>query len=314
MKKFRWIAVLISVLLMVGCTSSQSYLAKVDEVVITEEEWKGQLLLTQISYDLSQTPMPSTGEAYENLKKNLMDNLLESVVLLEEAQERAVEGDDTAADEEARMLMDAITTMYDEGTLSELLDEYDMDPEKLEALLVKRSRENQVIYELYEEVTKEVSVSQTEMEEYYNGHLKLFNYSTVHAKGFVFADLETATAVEKDVREMDDGQEVFETYKDRDGVLFSGDFGPVFYTDVEVPFADALFDAAIGEWTPLVETDGRAYLGYVYGKEPMDPIPLEEVSDLVQERALSEKRGEFYRTFVEDAFEKRDVDVHYDKL
>jgi parvulin-like peptidyl-prolyl isomerase len=104
------------------------------------------------------------------------------------------------------------------------------------------------------------------------------------------------------------------TYKDHEDVYFSGDFGPAFYTDLEPDFADALFNGPIGEWTPLVKTDPLIYLGYVYGKETFDPIPLEEVKDRVEQRVLSEKQATLYESFLKDAFEKREIQVHYDKL
>lgn len=315
MKKTLLFITLFILLILSGCAQNADFLARVGETTIEQKDWEEQLLLTRISYDLSQTQMPDSGEAYENLKKNLMDNILESVILLEEAQERSITGDQDTADEEAQLLLDAIEALYGQEGLSALLEEFQMDEEQFQQMIFRKSMENQIIYQLYNEVTKDVTASSQELEEYYSDHLDYFNYTTVYVKGFVLTSSETGEALSKEILEEDvQVEELLESYQNQENVLFSGDFGPVFYSNVEEAFAQVLFDTQVGEWTSLVETQGLYYLGFVYGKEPMDPIPFEDVADVVEERVLSVKRSAVYEAFVKDAFEARDVEVYYDKL
>jgi len=315
MKKTLLTIMILVAFIISGCQSEPGVYARIGENEISKDSFNQYMLLTKISYDLSQAEMPQSGEGLETLKKNILDNMVEGAILVESAGKLGIEIDEEQALQEAESLLEMVLESYGEDDYQKLLDEYRIDRNDFEDFVKKLSADNQMIYALYERVTEGVEASEEEAYRHYEENIRVYNYSTVHAKGFVFTASNTGEEVraklESDEMSMD---EAIEAYREDENVLYADDFGPLYFTDMSEDFAEELFDAGIGDFTRLVESEGLYYLGYVYSRDDMEPAAFEDVESTVYERVLSIKRNEAYEEFFIQEKESYEIEVYYDKL
>ncbi|MBF7096934.1 SurA N-terminal domain-containing protein [Alkalibacter mobilis] len=315
MKKIIVLMILAAVFMVGGCAGQSNAVAVIGEQEIGYETFNHHMLLTQISYDLSEMEMPTTGEDGQNLKNNILNGIIENVILVDVAKNMELKPDADEAQSQATQLLETIYDFYDEGDLEALLKEYELSADEFEELINESYLNNQLIFQLYDEVIADVALTEEETLKYYEDNMDLFNYSTVHVKGFVMTDQTVAgdvlKALETDGSDVD---QVLEDFSNNEKIIVAADFGPVFYTDVENIFWDELISTPIGENTEVVVSEGVYYLGHVYGREIVETLPLEQVEDAVRERALSIKKNQFYEKFVQDEFEKIEVEAFYDRL
>lgn len=320
MQSRRWIPGFLGMILLlfslIGCTTTvQDQVAKVGETILSTSDFEEQMLLVHLSHELAGTPMPDSGEEWNALKKDLLDQRIETLVLLEEAQERSLAGDGSTAQEEGDLLLAAVGEMLSPETLEEILDRHSVTMEDLETLIHQRSMENQILYQLYEQVTQGVTASEEELKSYFEENRMWFSNATVHGKGFLLASRETGEEIEEAVERGEmDVDELVKQYSEDPSLIFAGDLGPIFYSRLEEAFAEALFEAEVGSWTPLVQGEQGYFIGFVYGKETALSVTFEESRDAVEKRVHSIKKKEMYRSFIQEAFEKRSITAYYDEL
>lgn len=315
MRKTLLIILLLGAFVLSGCQPGRDSFAKIGENEISKESFDKYMLLTKISYDLSKTDMPQSGEELRTLKINILDNMVEGVILVESAKKMGIEVDRDIAVEEAESVLEMMLDSYGEENYLELLDEYGVERSEFEKFVKELSGDNQMIFSLYEKVTEGVEVTESEALQHYQENIRIYNYSTVHTKGMVFSEKDLGEKVLDDIKNgIIDIEEAIETYGEDSKVLFAGDYGPLYYTDVAEKFAEKIFEADIGETTALVESDGLYYLGYVYSRDDMEPVDFADVEDTVYERVLSQKRNEAYEEFFQQEKEAYEIEVYYDSL
>lgn len=311
-----WIVGLLAVwIIFTGCAPKADYLAKIQDTLITEQEYRDRLALVHIGYEMAKTSMPDSGAAFEQLKRDVLDSMIEEKILAEEAIDQALKVDEDLALQEAEQLLTAMISMLGDEKLDGILKEYELTRDGLRELVQQQSFNHHQHLGLYEEVTKSATVTQQEMEDYYEENRDRYNDSTVHVKGLIFLEKSTGEkALQKAPSDEEGVDEFIKNYENQEGISFAGDFGPVFFGDVEKSFAQALFQGKVGEWTALIQGEKGYYLGYVYGKQALDPLPFSEVEEDVKAKVLEEKKKERFEVFVQEAFDKREVSARYDAL
>lgn len=311
-----WIVgLLFAGMMLTGCAPKADYLAKIQDTLITETEYNHQMALVRIGYEMAKTPMPDSGASFEQLKKEVLDAIVQESVLKEEAETRALSFDEDQAALEADQLLTGMSSMLGDETLDGILKEYDLTRDGLKDLVHQQSQNHYRRLALYEEVTKGAVATQQELEAYYEGNKDVYNDSTVHAKGLVFREKSLGEkALQQAPAEGEDVDVFLESYKNQEEVSFAGDWGPVFFGDVEKPFAQALFQGKVGAWTELIQGEQGYYLGFVYGKQTLDPVPFSEVVEDVRAKVLAEKKQDLFEGFVQEAFNQREISVRYDAL
>lgn len=311
-----WIVgLLFAGMVLFGCAPQADHLAKIQDTLITETEYNHQMALVRIGYEMAKTPMPESGAPFEQLKREVLDAIVQETVLMEEAETRALPFDEDRAVREAEQLLTGMVSMLGDETLDGILTEYDLTRDGLKDLVHQQSMNHYQRLALYEEVTKSATATQQELEVYYEENKERYNDSTVHAKGLVFLEKSLGEkALQQAPAEGGDVDAFLESYKNQENVSFAGDWGPVFFGDVEKPFAQALFQGKVGAWTELIQGEQGYYLGFVYGKQTLDPVPFSEVKEDVTAKVLADKKQDLFEGFIQEAFDQREISVRYEAL
>ncbi|NTW70756.1 MAG: hypothetical protein HGA49_00725 [Eubacteriaceae bacterium] len=315
MKKLILLTVLLLVLITTGCSSDNGIYATVGENEITADTFEKHVLLTKISYDVAGTEFPAEGSALVNLKRNLLNNMIESIILVDAAKSKGITIDGEQAASDAKALIDMFEESYGADGYESLLKENSLTTKEFEEFVNKLSGDNLYIYGLYTEVTKDVKVTEKEAETFYTKNIKYYNYSTVSVKTLTFSEKDLAETAFKEINS--NGASFDDTiakYKGQAGVVDASDMGSIFYTDMPEVFSDKVFAIKPGEHTEIIESEGLYYIAEVYAIDVMDPIPFKEVVDDVKEKVLSEKRNTVYEGFFETEKAKYEIKAYYDKL
>ncbi len=167
MKPFLALAILAVLLLGSSCTSDATapanVVARVNDVDITSEELDKEFESRVQGAD----PVPAE-EEIEDLKLQLLGELINNAVLLQLAGDAAL----TATDAEVDVQFNEFKSQFTEERFQELLDE-----QKLTTTDLREQMRTQLTIEklVNKEITSKISVSETEIEDFFNKNKESFN-------------------------------------------------------------------------------------------------------------------------------------------
>ncbi|MFZ7121669.1 MAG: SurA N-terminal domain-containing protein [Eubacteriaceae bacterium] len=312
------ITILISFMIfsIIGCSQESNVVAQVNDQEIFVEELDKQMILTEISYSVNGYTFPEEGEDYDYIKEEMLNNLVESYILIDLAKNIGIEIDEDTIQSEADSLIESIIEIYDgEDSYEEFLEKRGQKRTEFEEYIFQLSEKNHYIYSLYNEVTEEITINDEETKEFYEKNIDYYNYSTISIMSIITETQEKADEIYSDIDNNDiKFEDAIKTYTDDENVLNASDFGAIYYGDMPQDFSEIAFDMKIGEMsTPFISQD-YYYIVYLYDKDEQEPLEYGEIEDTIKSDLLIEKGTEKYNEYFDEEKSKYDIKIYSDKL
>lgn len=291
---------LIILLITTGCTKSSSVVATVNDMEISKEEFDKQMVLTEISYGINGYTFPESGEELESIKEEMLVNVAESYMLVDLAKKKGIEIDEDTAKTQSEELITFVISLYgSEEKYEEFLKEKDQKRKDFDAYLLELARSNEYMYNLYDEITKDISVTSDEVKEYYQENSKNYDYSTVSVMSIQVEDEKTANSIYTDITNNKvEFEEAMVENEEKDGVLSVSDLGAIYYGSNEKEFSEIAFAMEVGEISEPFKSGDSYFVIYLYNKDEQEPMAYDEIKDTVEADLLTQKKSTVYEEYV----------------
>jgi parvulin-like peptidyl-prolyl isomerase len=283
-------------------------IAVVDGQAIPKAEFDTTLKQVQASYEQQDREFPKAGTPeYQALKENVVRYLVERVAFRNAAGELGVEV--TEADIDKRL--EEVKKQYFEG--DEKKFEEALEGQGLTPAAYRESLSDEILStKLFEAVTKDVTVSDEDVEAYYEEHQDEFKQPKTRDVRHILFSCEKPKACQKAKA---DAQRI------RAEIVGGGDFAALAkqnsddpgskpkggrYDDVAqgsfvAPFDKFMFSADAGELSQPIKTQFGYHLIEPIGEvTPEKVTPLAEVKDSIRDTLLQQKQNEAMTAWVKE--------------
>ncbi|MBI3609074.1 MAG: peptidyl-prolyl cis-trans isomerase [Nitrospirae bacterium] len=295
------------ILLTIGCGKtgvlpSSPIVAMIDDNGISLKEFR-----TAFNEAKIEGPLDEAGEPVKELKRNLLNQLIERRLFLAEAARLKL----TIGPEELEQATDRIQGDYASGEFDTMLKNrqigFDEWKEGLRQELLTQKAIRQAVPE-------NIPIADSEIQAYYKQHSKEFVRPTeVRARQIVVADEETAKAIRLQLLQGADFAASAKARSLSPDKNQGGDLG--FFTQGEMPEAfDIVFTLEVGKISPIVKTDYGYHLFKVEERHPSKPMNPAEAAERIRAQLTLERREKFFSAWVAGLKEKARITVNYQIL
>ena len=319
-KKFAVALVLaVTVAAIVGCGSGDGLpkdaVAKVGETVITKAALDTRVAELQAQLP-GQIPDPEVDpEGFKEFQAQVVDFLVTLEIAAQKAEELGV----TVTDEDVQTQLDQISAMFggDDAAFQEALKQQNMTIDQLKASL----RERELLNKTAEAVTKDVTVPEAEIASYYEEHKDEFAEPETRTTRHILispgdpADTETeptdaeweaarveAEAVRGRIANGEDFATVAREVSDDPGSKDQGgDLGEVAKGVMVPAFEEAVFSLKVGELSLPIKTQFGYHLIEVEQVNEARQSALEEVSAQIDATLLDEAKRTVWEDWLAEA-------------
>jgi len=284
-----------------GCAKSSSALATVNKMEISKAEFDKQMVLTEISYSINGYTFPKSGKELDSLKEEVLSNVTQSYMLVDLAKKKGIKIDEDTAKMQSQELIKYVISLYgSEEKYEKFLKEKDQKRKDFDGYLFELAKSNEYMYNLYDEITKGISVTSDEVKEYYQNNSKKYNYSTVSVMNIEVKDEKTANSIYNEItnKKLKFKDAMIEN-KDKNSVLSVSDLGAIDYASREKEFSEIAFAMKVGEISKPIKSNNSYNIIYLYQKDEQEPMVFDEVKDTVEADLLSQKRSVKYENYLE---------------
>jgi len=282
------LAVVLLVVVVYAAVSTQ-IAAVVGSRVITQKELTQRLNVIQFSYDqqFGKSPGYQADFARRN-QREVLSQLVEEYVLLSQAKELATDEEQAAY---ASTLIEWMQTGLFQG-----------DSEAFAAALEKNSLPESVLrtylgnnllwVRLREQVTKDIDVTEAEVEQYYADNRASFDMPEMVKAAHIV--VEKRTLAEELLTQLQEGADFALLASlhsvDTESAAQGGNLGWFARGQMVAEFEEAAFSLEPGQVSDIVETTHGFHIIKLESKDPGRPRPFAEVAQQVKERALAAKK------------------------
>lgn len=239
------------------------------------------------------------------LQAQFLEQRATELALLAEARERGFEVDEEAVEEEVEQ---ARANVPEGSTFDDLLEQSGIgDEDTLRSLI----GENQLINELVNELRGDIEVSDAEVEEAYEERREEFETpEQVCARHILVESEEEAESLLAELEGGADFAELAGEHGTDATADQGGDLGCFGREQMVGPFAEAAFEAEVGEPTGPVETDFGHHVILVEERREAGTAPLDEVRGQLEEQLVNQRlQGE-----IEELEQQAGVETFPDNL
>jgi foldase protein PrsA len=284
--------------------------AVVAGTVIPKTEFDALFSQYQAAYKAQNRDFPKAGTSqYEGLKTQTINYLVQRVEFAKEAAARGIKVTPTEIDQKLTDLKQQF---------------YGGDQQKYEAELkkygtseaaVKQTIEAQLIAQkLYDEITKDVTVSETEITDYYNAHKDQF--TTPEQRHVAHILVKTKKEAENIYNQLKKGGQFAALAKkystDPGSAKNGGDLGTAPRTQWVKPFGDALWTLKTGEISEPVESQFGWHIIKALGDiEPAKTQALSELHDTIKQQLEQSKKDKKMQDWVDSLQAKYSTKIGY---
>jgi peptidyl-prolyl cis-trans isomerase C len=255
--------------------------------------------------DSIKTHEPSLAGNTEQAKKALVqvrstvvDNLIEQILMVQEAKRRKI---NPKPDDVNKALDDFRKRFGDEAKFKAALTKEGKSVEDLKKLIV----EGMQVYEVGQQLTADVTVTDDEAAKFYRDNIAEFQLpEAVNARHILLAVAPNATKADKDkvkaraqdllkkaqAQGVDFAKLAQENSDDTGSKQEGGSLGYFSRDDMVKPFADAAFAATPGKVVGPVETQFGYHIIKIDDKKAAGAMPLDQAKELIKPGLLDEKR------------------------
>ncbi len=306
--------------LSIGCSKT---VASVNGVKIKQSE-----VDTYLDFLKNQTPdatLPENEEELKSIKTVIINSLIDTRLLEEYADKNGIEVSKEEVNEQFEKIVNSYPSQDD--------FEKDLKEKEISTKFLKSELESQIlISKIFEEVTKDVSISSEQIEDYYNENKEtLFKVPekvkishilvTLSQEGEDSEDGEKSRTEALDKikyikAQLEDGEEFEELAKkysdDESSGANGGDLGYVSEGQLIEELGEAAFSMDVGEVSEIVETSYGFHLIKVTDRQEEFIRDFEEVKETVESYLENVSKKEKWESFINSLRGKSDIQYYID--
>ncbi|MDK2836757.1 MAG: foldase protein PrsA [Thermosediminibacterales bacterium] len=305
-KVFYVLLVILTVLSLTGCNlikkeekigktiDGQEVVAVVNDEKILKSEYDKNLqdieemLKKHYGEDVLESEEGKT--TMENIKKQLLEDMINNVIIEQEAKKRGIE----ITEDELEKRLDELKTQFGgEQNFEEFLKEQGLSLDD-----VKKNVTQEMLYSrLLDEVTRDVEVTEKEVKEYYDLHINEFKESPdeVRARHILVSSEEKAREILKQIKDGADFAELAKkNSEDPESAEKGGDLGYFRRGQMVAPFEKAAFELEPGQVSDIVKTDFGYHIIKVEDKKIYPVYEFQEVENEIRKMLLSDRKNEVF--------------------
>lgn len=291
-----------------GC-SKEPLAATVNGKPITIAEVDEQLnQVLKVSGQHSQIFNGSQGEQLKNLyRAQLLDRLINIKLMMQEAEKRGITVTDKDIDAKLKQLMKQLN-IKDDKQLDEVLKQNGLTKEQMRDQL----RQGLIIDKLGDQITKNVKVTDKEVEDYYNTHKSEFaTKDQIHAAHIL---LQTESEANKVLQQLHNGADfaaLAKQYNPDSTKNTGGDLSWVDKDQLDPAFAEAAWNMQPGQISSQpVKTKFGYHIIKLIGKKPGVQKTFEEAKAEVKDKLLKQKKDEVWQKWFDGIKKKADIKIY----
>jgi peptidyl-prolyl cis-trans isomerase C len=321
-KQGRWFCALVTVLAVVLLIypalagekqAPEDRVAVVNGSVITRADFDGEM--SRVQQRLLRMGKPPSDSQLSEIKKQVLENLINRELLYQESQKQGITVDEAAINEQMRKLKERFS---DEAKFKSALSKANLS----EAALRLQFKRGMAIQQFIDkQFVQKITVSGEESRAYYDGKPDLFKQpEQIHASHILIkvdpgAD-ESRKAEARKKLEMiqeklgksEDFAALAKEFSEGPSSVKGGDLGYFRRGQMVKPFEEAAFALKPGEVSDIVETKFGYHLIKVIDKKPETTIVYKDVKDKLEGYLKQEKVQEEIKLYVEKLKEKAKVE------
>jgi peptidyl-prolyl cis-trans isomerase C len=245
-------------------------------------------------------------EQLEQLKEDVMTQIIERSLLLAEAQNQEIEINNDEVEAEYISIQNRFPSAE---VFAEQMELFGYTEEKLKAEIA----ENMQIQMLIDGMMAEVELDEADITAYYNDNKDRFvNPETVRASHILIQtspeDDETTRAdalrriklVLIRAQQGDDFAELAKEFSEGPSGPQGGDLGPFGRGQMVPPFEEAAFALEVGEVSEVVETSFGYHIIKLFEKNEQTVVPFEEARGFIEDQLRQEKGNELIINYIDE--------------
>lgn len=314
MKKFTLIFLSILIFLLLaacqqGVEERSVVIAKINGEEVSQQELDKRYQVVKKNHELTtgETLNESKDkELAENLKERAFEEIILQKLLWQEAKASNIEVDEDKVNEDINAIKET-RNKGDKNGYNDFLKELNID----EAFLINELRTEQLYYELQNNLSKEIIVDESEMQEYYQEHNNEYNQRPGIKIAHILVDNEKDAnlILEKLSAGEEFGALVLE-YSSCPSKTNGGDLGMVNQdSPLVVEFKNAALGMKSGELSKEpVKTEFGYHILMAGDEVAGESRSFEEIKDEIREKILREKSDEAFYQYLEKLRENAEVE------
>lgn len=324
--KVALIAILLSLIIITaGCNLVQmnpeadkkQVVAKVEDQEITKQDFHYNLSLQKMLVKIQGQELPTEEEQLNQINTQFLDVIVGDEVLVYLAKEEDISVDEEIIDSQVGDIKISLTEgLGGQDVYQEFLEDNDITIEEFDEFLNKYAIKNQYVKGLSEKIIKDVSVSEDEVEKYYEENIRFFDPSTAKAK-HILIDKENKELAEEIAQKAKDGEDfdkLMEEYGEKEEVLESADLGEFTKPEMVPEFSEAVFALEKGESSDLVETDFGFHVIKLLEKQEKPVQDFDEVKEQLSLQLEQQAQQEKFSAYLQEKEEELEIKKYPEKL
>lgn len=287
--------------------------AAVNGSVITKEDFNREII--RVNRRLASAGRPANKEQLPELKKDVLETLINRELLYQESQKSKIMVEETVVNEQLKMVKKDFPS---DDAFKTAMAKMDLSEEDIKTQIRKGMTIERFIDERF---GMKIQVSDSEMKDYYDSRSHFFkNPEQVRASHILVKAEANATeaqkkAAGKKIKEIqlklkngDDFAEVAKADSEGPSAGKGGDLGYFRRGQMVKPFEEKAFSMNPRQVSDPVETKFGYHLILVTDKKPESTIPYEDVKDKLKQYMLRQKVQEQVNAYIKVIKEKAKVE------
>lgn len=311
---YRWHRVVCIFVVLVFCCffiSSQATAQLVDRIVAVVN---GEIItLYELKQNLNNQYLISNkrldvgvGSQDENLRKEVLNSMINDLLLVQEAERLRIEVSDTEVDNYIRNIKKEQNISEDE--FDQFLQRQRLTLEKLRERVRNKIKKKRLLTSM---VLQKVVVFQEEIESYYAKHQDKYQVSKkIHLRLIVHPDKEKLCDLRQQILA---GKISFENaakgYSQGPGAEQGGDLGFVDWKDLDSKWKNILKDLKKGNLSEVFSLQDRYAILYLQSSMPAGQKPLKEVREKIRNVIYQQKLKDRFEEYMEELRSKAVIEV-----
>jgi len=253
-------------------------------------------------------PVAETPDAVKELKLGFLNKLIETELLLQEAEIRGL----TVSEEELDREISHLKEDYPRDTLNAALEKIGL---KLEEW--REDREEKLLIDklIQREVDSVIHVSDDEIEDYYNAHKDEFQQPLmVRARQIVVATEEEANALRTRLIRGEDFREIARLYSLSPDAASGGDLGVFAKGQMPEEFDEIVFRYKVGTISKVVKSPYGYHIFLVEDRMRPRLQKLEEVRDQIKDGIFRGRQEAFFKEWLDSLKKQARIIIYPENL
>jgi peptidyl-prolyl cis-trans isomerase C len=268
--------------------------AIVNGVPIDRAEFDGELLMVQKA--ILGYGKPITANKAASLQKEVLESMVRREILYQESRKSGINPDENAVDKEIKALKQQFSS---EAEYKNELSRRNIPEEILRARIERNSAVQQYIERQF---AAKVTVTDSEMVSYYQGHIDLFTQPLQARVSHILIQTDPkweetrkqeasrkAEQIMKDLKNGKDFAALAREQSDSPTRTSGGELGYIKAGQLEKPFESAVFALKPGETTGIISAEYGFHIFKLIDKKPETVLAYETVKEKIQQFLREEK-------------------------